>query len=57
LIRSGGCCTVEHDQQFIEGFETNKLVFGDSDEKKKKWQALLEEEQEWIMLNNRVDKC
>jgi hypothetical protein len=26
-----------------EGFERNKLVFGDSDNKKKTWQALLEE--------------
>ena len=53
LIRSGGC-TVERDEQFKEGFETNKLVFGDSDDKKEKWQALLEEEQEWIILNSRV---
>jgi hypothetical protein len=39
LIRSGGC-TVERDEQFDEGFETNKLDFGDSDDKKKTWQAL-----------------
>ena len=53
LIRSGGC-TVECDEQFDEGFETNKLDYGDSDDKKEKWQALLEEEQEWIILNIRV---
>ena len=39
MIRSGGC-TVERDEQFDEGFETNKLDFGDSDGKKKTWQAL-----------------
>ena len=54
LIRSGGC-TVERDEQFDEGFETNKLDYGDSDDKKKTtWQALLEEKHEWIMLNSRV---